>query len=243
MVINSLQNAQVKAWMKLHQSKYRQQSSMFIVEGEHLIEEAIKAQALEVLILKEGTLNPFNFDPTVELSEAVFHKLSQTVSMGSLMGVCRFKAAQRLEGQRFIICDRIQDPGNLGTLIRTALSFGFDQVILSKDCVDVTNDKVVRATQGALFQSSIVMMELKDAISQLKSQGVTVYGTGFNHAKHLSTVASTYPVALVLGNEGQGVQKDIIDLCDDTLLIEMSMFDSLNVAVAGSILAYHFRKG
>jgi len=243
MVINSLQNAHVKAWMKLHQTKYRQQSFQFLVEGEHLIQEAMKSNALEVLILKEGCDSPFKFHTIIEVSEAVFHKLSQTVSGGSVMGVCRFRMAQQLEGQRFMVCDRVQDPGNLGTLIRTALSFGFDQVILSKDCVDVTNDKVIRATQGALFQSSIVIMDLHEAIPLLKAQGVTVYATGFDAAQNLSTIPTIYPVAFVLGNEGQGVQKDLMALCDETICIEMSMFDSLNVAVAGAILAYHFRKG
>jgi len=242
MFIDSLTNSQVKYWVSLQQAKNRQESGQFLVEGDHLVQEATKAQAVDLILLSEGRDNPYPEIRSLVLSEKVFKKVSLIQSQGSIMAVCHVNKQKSGLGERIILCDRIQDPGNLGTIIRTATAFGFDQIICSKDCVDHTNEKVIRATQGALFHIDIVQSDLLETILEAKKSGIKVYGTSLSEAVKLSDVVASAPLALVLGNEGSGVSDEILKHCDQNILIESSSFESLNVAVACGILCYHFRK-
>lgn len=242
MTIDSLTNAQVKTWVSLHQAKYRRESGVFLVEGDHLVQEAFKANALDVILLSEGRDNPYPSVRSVVLSDKVFKKVSQLESAGSIMAVCRLELNREVKGNRLVLCDRIQDPGNLGTIIRSATAFGFDGILCSDDCVDFTNEKVIRSTQGALFQIALTQTDLNQAILDLKKSGVKVYGTALDKAVPLSQIKPSIPVAFVLGNEGSGVSASLLELCDQNLVIESEAFESLNVAVAAGILCHHFRK-
>lgn len=242
MFIQSNQNPHFKALLKLHEVKERKRTGQFLVEGQHLIEEALKVGALDQLILCEGTISTFDFKQELTLSLQLFSKLSQTQSMGKMIGLCHLESPQILNTNRILICDRIQDPGNMGSMIRSACAFGFDQIICSQDCVDVTNEKVIRSTQGALFHIPIQYADLTSTIQSLKQQDVKVYGTGFEHSQELSNIQTQAKMAFVLGNEGTGVSTDILKACDDIITIEMAQFESLNVASATAILLYQFRK-
>ncbi|MCF0108514.1 MAG: RNA methyltransferase, partial [Erysipelotrichaceae bacterium] len=131
-----------------------------------------------------------------------------------------------------------QDPGNVGTIIRTALSFGFEQVICSNDCADLFNEKTIRSSQGAIFHIPYVRGDLKDIIIQLKKEGFMVVGTDLSNSVPLKELKQQGKMVIVLGNEGQGMRKDVSSLCDINVKIEMKTFDSLNVAIAGGILMY-----
>lgn len=242
MTIDSLTNAQVKTWVSLHQAKHRKESGTFLVEGDHLVQEALKAGAVDLLLLKVGRDNPAPQVKSVVLSDKVFKKVSQLESAGSIMALCRLDFQKKISGQRLILCDRIQDPGNLGTIIRSATAFGFDGILCSEDCVDFTNEKVIRSTQGALFHIALAQADLALTIKALQENGVLVYGTSLDKAIPLTQVSPTAPMAFVLGNEGSGVSKDLLALCDQNLVIESHAFESLNVAVAAGILCHHFRK-
>ncbi|NTW95153.1 MAG: RNA methyltransferase [Erysipelotrichaceae bacterium] len=242
MTIDSLTNAQVKYWVSLHQTKNRQEAGQFLVEGDHLVEEAVSENAVDLILLSMGRENPYPEIKSVVLSDKVFSKVSRLESLGSIMAVCHLSQRETHNPQRIIICDRIQDPGNLGTIIRTSTAFGFDKIICSLDCVDYTNEKVIRSTQGALFHIELVQMDLARAINDLKKSGVSVVGTTLEDAISLTDVKRQFPMALVLGNEGAGVSKEILDLCDQKIKIESSSFESLNVAIAAGILCHHFRK-
>lgn len=241
-IITSSANTSYKEFLKLHETKYRKKTGSFLVEGMHLVLEAQKNNALRMLILKEGEEAPFDFATIYTLSESLFDKLSATVSSGCIMAVCEFKEEEVKDAQRVLVCERIQDPGNMGTLIRSACAFGFDQIICTPDCVDVTNEKVIRSTQGSLFQIPIQILDINTCIHQLNKENFHIYGTGFNQSIHLSDVVIKNKIALVLGNEGQGLSKQALCLCNEIITIEMQDFDSLNVSVAGGILMYHFRK-
>jgi RNA methyltransferase, TrmH family len=242
MTIDSLTNAQVKFWVSLHQAKHRRETGSFLVEGDHLVQEAFKANALDLILLIEGRDNPYPSVKSVVLSDKVFKKVSQVESQGSIMAVCRLDLTKAVVGKRLVLCDRIQDPGNLGTIIRSATAFGFDGILCSDDCVDFTNEKVIRSTQGALFHIALTQTDLKQAILDLKKNGVTVYGTSLDQAVSLSAVKPSTPIAFVLGNEGSGVSQDVLSVCDQNIIIESTGFESLNVAVAAGILCHHFRK-
>jgi len=232
--------------LKLQQKKYRQASKTFLVEGAHLVLEAIQAGfASEILMCVEKPMDDFDTKEikSVYLSEPLFEKLAQTQTPQKVMAVCRMKEMDMIRHDRLLLLDNIQDPGNLGTLIRSALAFSFDGVIVSEATVDIYNEKVIRATQGAIFSIPIIKRNLEKYILDLKASDVRVYGTEVSDAKPLSAVCAHSKMAFVLGSEGAGVSDGVLSLVDENITVEMGDFsESLNVGVAGSILMYQFRK-
>lgn len=240
-MITSMQNDTIKKIMKLKQKKYRDESGLFLVEGFHLVEEARKHHCIQIIIT---TLNdPFD-EETIYVSQDVMNKLAFTKTPQPIMAVCLKNQTSSIlsDGKRYLLLDRVQDPGNVGTMMRTALAFGYDQIIMSKDCVDLYNDKVIRATQGALFEINVCIMDLTEAISVLRKQKVSLYGTCLRHALAIDDYKNEERMAFVLGNEGQGVSQDILDLCDHLLYIPIQSVESLNVGIAAAITMYHFRR-
>lgn len=243
MEINSPMNEKVKNWAKLQRKKYRDQTGQFLIEGEHLIGEALKAGVVELLLVEAGRTNPFHQEKeAIVCSESVMRKLSANVSGAWLIAVCAQKVSRKSRNSRIVALDGVQDPGNVGTIIRTAVAFGFDQVLLSPDCADVYNEKCVRSTQGALFHIAISRTELIPALRSLKEKGVMVIATALHEAQPLSELPIVENVALVLGNEGQGIRPATLEICDQRAFIEMSSFESLNVAVAAGICLYRYRR-
>lgn len=240
-MITSLQNETIKEIMKLKQKKYRDEKDLFLVEGYHLVEEARKANCIQMLIT---TLEEKFVEKTLYVSDKVMEKLAFTKSPQPIMAICYKNKNQELlkAGKRYLLLDGLQDPGNVGTIMRTALAFGYDQIIMSKDCVDLYNDKVIRSTQGALFQMNTCIIDLKEAITFLKQQGVKVYGTSLQNAQSIDQHQTYNQMAFVMGNEGQGVHQEILDLCDERLYIPIQSIESLNVAIAAAITMYHFKE-
>ena len=240
-MITSLQNETIKEIMKLKQKKYRDELGLFLIEGYHLLEEAKKVNCIDTIITTQD--ESYN-ELTLLVSTHVMSKLAFTKTPQPVMAICHQPKNQQLmiDGQRFLLLDRVQDPGNVGTMIRTALAFGYDQVIMSENCVDLYNDKVIRSTQGAMFQMNICIMNLKEAIIELQNHGVKVYGTCLQNASSINSYSSQKAMAFVMGNEGQGISQEILDLCDERLYIPIQSIESLNVGVAAGITMYHFQK-
>ncbi len=236
--IRSLQNEQVKRWARLHTKKERDLRKQFLIEGEHLLEEAKTAGIVETIISSEQRKE--TDIPVVYVSEAVLKKLSSSVSGASVIGVCRMKEEQVPEWKRVLMLDCVQDPGNLGTLIRTAVSFGYDAVYLSEDCCDGYNEKTIRSTQGALFHIPVIRTDLRALCEAMKRKGVTVVAAALDASVPMRSVAPSEKMAFILGNEGNGIRRQLQEEADIRMRIEMSGFESLNVAVAGGILMYHF---
>lgn len=243
MIISSKHNESFKLLLKLSEGKQRKKQNLFRVEGKHLVEEAIKHGALVHLVLREDVECSLNHDSIWTMSSELYQSLSLVSSQSECMGVCRYPVPVKEFGTRVLILDRIQDPGNFGTIIRTAVAFGFDAIIASEDCVDLGNEKVIRSTQGALFQIPVMTQNLLESIPYLKQKGFKVYGTSLKDSIALSKLVETpTKLALVFGNEGAGVSSSILNLCDERIQIEMANFESLNVAIACGILSYRFRK-
>ncbi len=242
MKIQSVQNERVKQWTKLHSKKGREAMQQFLIEGEHLIQEALKDESVELILVEEGNRNPFDGVDCIECSASVMKKLSQNISGCKLMAVCLMKKKTIKKRNRLILLDNIQDPGNMGTMIRTAHAFGFDGVYCSKDCVDLYNEKTIRSTQGALFLIPVIRRDLNFLVEELKKEEVCVIGTALNHATPLSSCDKLLKMAFIFGNEGQGVSKELLEKTDKNIKIEMQGFDSLNVAVAAGICMHSFRK-
>ncbi|MEG0695303.1 MAG: RNA methyltransferase [Erysipelotrichaceae bacterium] len=242
MEITSKNNDKVKQWVRYQEKKYRELDQMFLVEGLHLIEEAHKAGLIECLIMKKGFASPYKEYSIYEVNDEIMKKISCSVSGSDIIAQVHFPQNNKQLGNRIILLDDVQDPGNVGTMIRSALSFGFDQVILSLGCADVYNEKVVRSTQGAIFHLSILRQDLTRIIPLIKAEKTPVYATDLKASKGLSTIEKSNKVALVFGNEGNGIHRELLNLCDQNIIIEMNQFESLNVAVAAGICMYHFRK-
>ena len=148
-----------------------------------------------------------------------------------------------ITGNHILILDDIADPGNLGTIIRSSCAFNVDTIILSTNSVDIYNDKVLRSTQGMIFNMNIIYCDLEDIIPKLRDNGYLILGTNVNNGVDVRTVkVSKY--ALIMGNEGHGVGENIQNMCDKNLYIAMNFdCESLNVAVATSILLYELNRG
>lgn len=241
MVITSIENKKIKNIKKLYTKKYRDESNLFIVEGEHLIYEAYNSGLLLELVLEENTDINIDISKTI-VTYNVLKYISQLECAPKVIGICK-KITESEIGNKVLLLDDIQDPGNLGTIIRSSVAFNIDTIILSKNTVDLYNPKVIRATQGMLFHINIVVMDLLDIIKKLKNNNYKIYGTKVNGGKSLKNVEKSKKFAIIMGNEGNGVKDTLLNMCDEFIYIDMnSNCESLNVGVATSIILYELDK-
>ena len=244
MLITSLDNDRVKGYIKLKDRKYRKKTNTFIVEGRHLVLEAYKAGKIIELILEKDEVLPLDL-PIVYVTNEIINKISEMENPSTVMALCKMDEKEEIIGDKILMLDGIQDPGNLGTIIRSSLAFNVDTIVLSPECVDLYNPKVIRSTQGMIFGINIVRSELESVIKNLKQQEIPVYGTNVEYGEDVTILKEKDKTkyGLVMGNEGQGVRKEILDMCDKYLFIDMNdKVESLNVAVATSILLYELNK-
>ncbi len=240
-VISSLQNERIKNLSKLLSKKFRDMEGKFLVEGDHLVEEAYKAGLLLEVVKCEDVLGDYDV-PTTLVTYEVIKKLSNTVNPQRIVGVVK-KIAEKELGNKVLILDDIQDPGNLGTIIRSSLAFNIDSIVLSNNSVDMYNDKVLRSSEGMIFHINIVRRDINELIGELHSNGYKVYGTKVDGGTLVDNINVSNKYALVMGNEGNGVKNEILNLCDEYLYIKMSdKVESLNVGVATSIILYELNK-
>ena len=241
MIVTSLDNDKVKKLSKLQQKKYRDEFNQYIVEGEHLVEEAFKSGCLKELLVSEDYHGSLLDVPCTYYSREVMKKISSMDTASTIMGLCDKKSDNSVSGKKIVILDGIQDPGNLGTIIRSSLAFNIDTIVLTENTVDLYNPKVLRATQGMFFHINVVNMKGVNVIELLKNNNIPVYGTNVNNGEDVRNLSSEEKesFALVMGNEGNGVRKEISDLCTKNLYIKMNdKVESLNVGIATSILLY-----
>jgi len=243
-MITSKQNSVIKRIKKLQQRKHRKKEQKFIIEGFHLIEEAVKSNwVVETIIKTENTesLNYLGSEQVMIVSSSVFAYLSTTETPQGILAVVQMKTSLNYKGDKLLLLDGVQDPGNVGTLIRTADAAGFSAVVLGKGSADIYNDKTVRATQGSLFHLPIMSVDLMEEIPYLQNEGYFICVTTLEESTDYKSVNMDKPFALVMGNEGAGVQSGIQQISD--IRVKIPIFgkaESLNVAVAAGILMYEF---
>lgn len=244
MLITSLENDKIKKYIKLKEKKYRDLYNMFLVEGEHLVVEAFRCGLLEEILIEQDEVTLIDSEITYVTKE-ILAKLSSLETPSHIIGVCKKKEEATELGNKLLLLDRVQDPGNLGTIIRSSKAFGIDTIVLGEGCCDLYNEKVIRSTQGIGFHINIVSRNLVDVINELKEKDIPVLGTRVEFGEDIRTLTNRdkEKYALIMGNEGRGVDRDILDMCDKYIYIELdSKVESLNVAIAASILLYELNR-
>lgn len=249
-VIRSQQNAWVKQLLKLQTAKGRKKQARYLLEGEHLVEEVIRSQkSVECFVVSERASSYYQSMtaeyPTTIVSDALFEKLSTTQTQQGILAVVPLEKSslETVFKGRYLLLDAVQDPGNLGTIIRSADAAGFDAVVVGEGCVDVFNDKVIRSMQGSQFHLPLYHEKLEDLIPRLKKQQIPVVATALHErAVDYQWLRQKESVAIIVGNEGQGVRKIVMEQAD--ILVKIPLFgqaESLNVAVASALLMYQTR--
>ena len=232
-MITSKENSEVKYINKLKKASFRDSEGIFIVEGFHLVYEAYKRG----LLLKVISTKEEDFDvPHLIVSESILKHLSN-LSNPSIMGLVKIKENNNIEGNLILALDNIQDPGNLGTILRSAKAFNVKTILLSEDSVSLYNDKVIRSGQGLIFDLNIIRCDLAKMIKKL---GFKVLVTDVDGGTDINDYKLNERSILVMGSEGRGVSSKIKELKDEALYIKMNKdCESLNVAVAASIIMHH----
>ncbi len=235
MKIVSRNNATIKRLMELKTKKGRKEQQCFLIEGYHMVAMAKELGVLkEVYTLKEEK----DYPSAIEVSEEVMKKISYAETPQGIIGVVSFLQKEVGKSHRILYLDGVSDPGNMGTLIRTAAAFGYE-IWLSSTCVDVYNEKVIASTQGAIFLVPFAKKGWKD-VEEKKSEGYEVYVTSLQQAMNMEETKNPEKLILVLGNEAHGVSREALEHASKTIRIPMKEMESLNVAVAGGIAMYHY---
>ncbi|MCI8393954.1 MAG: RNA methyltransferase [Bacilli bacterium] len=241
MKIESLQNKKVKEWQKLKEKKYRDQNKCFLIEGDHLLKEALKKDlVLEIISINSHYAN-LNL-PFFEVTPNILQKISQQKSIPEVIAICKKIESHEISGSVCIL-DGIQDPGNLGTIIRSAIAFHVETLILSKDTVDIYNEKVLRATEGMIFHINFIREDLDKIIPLLKQQKYKIYGTDVQTGIPLNEVTFSKKKCIIIGNEGNGMKEKQKKECDSLIHIPINPeCESLNAAIATSIIFYEMNR-
>lgn len=252
--ITSVHNQRVKDWKKLQTKKGRRKSNTYLLDGWHLVLEASRSnQKLLTLIGIGDELDRHAdivalFDDVFEVTPAIMKDIVDSETPQGIAAVVELPNAHQLPKDRlhgaWLFLDRIQDPGNVGTMVRTADAAGFQGVVASDQTADFFNPKVVRSMQGSQFHLQLVSGDLKKWIADFKAAGLPVFGSELNpQAKNFRDVNPGADFALIMGNEGHGMDHDLLNQTTDNLYIPMpGQAESLNVAVSAGILMFELNR-
>lgn len=234
-MINSVGNEKIKKYSKLLQKKYRDETNLYLVSTDHLVKEAIKDKNVVDIFLLEGSSN--SYGNVTFVTESVMRKLTNLKTLPNVIAVVKKRKERDIDGN-VLLLDGVQDPGNVGTIIRSAVAFNIDTIVLGNGTVDIYNEKVLRASEGMINNINIIKRNLIDTIMELKINGYEIIGTKVDGGTDIKKIKSN-KYALLVGNEGSGVSKNLLDLCDNYAYIKMNKIcESLNVGVATSIIIH-----
>lgn len=246
--ITSTSNETIKYFISLNDKKTRMNAKRFIVEGYHLVDEASKTNLLEAIIsTDEKELKKINNVRRYLVNDAIINKIATTKNPQNILGIVKMldhnitNLLPIIKGNKtkLIMLDDVNDPGNLGTIIRTAAGLGYDGIIMSPNTVDLYNEKVIRSTQGVMFKIPIIKANLQEVIKMLKKEKVFCIGTALTNAKDVKHITKKDKFAICLGNEAKGISKEVLDNMDENVKIAMNNdVESLNVSIAAGIIMY-----
>lgn len=259
--IHSQQNRVIKELKALHSKKERDNQGKFIIEGIRFVNEAIENNQSISSIVVSDTLSAKSAQlyiqkateskiPLYQIPERIFKEITDTVSPQGVLATIHFQPLalnswlKESIPQKLLLLDRLQDPGNMGTIIRTADAFGFDTVIAIKGSVDIYNPKVLRSTMGAIFRVQCIQdQDVSNVFSMLHSKTYSIYATALNESDSIFDTVFKTPLCLVIGNEANGISKEILAHCNHKIKIPMQgKTESLNASIAGSIAMYEIHR-
>jgi len=242
-IITSTSNQIVKYIRALKAKKARNESGTFVVEGEKFVREIAAPWEVEFFVVSEDNAEK-NFSAVRHfvVSNRIFESISDVVQPQGVLAVVRQRAyvlddMLNAETPLFLLCEDVQDPGNVGAILRIAHGLGFCGVVLSEGCADVYSPKVIRSSAGSALHVPFVTMPLPLAIATLKSRSVDIFATKASAKHMLFHLDFRPPTAFIIGNEAKGLSKDILALADSDVSIPIQS-ESLNASVACGILAY-----
>lgn len=238
--ITSLKNPKVAAWKALKDRKGRRESGCFLVEGRKMVEEALaSAFDVEAVLVQEGVSFPDGLTmPVYELPEHVLAAVCDTKTPQGIAAVVRMKEQSAL-GRHIVVLDGVQDPGNVGTILRTADAFDCDGVFLVNACADPYSPKTARATMGAVFRRDVYQCTADELCALLQKSNLPLYGTALRNDTVSLRDAELSRAAVAIGSEGRGLSAEILAKCEKTIKIPMSpRCESLNAAVAASVVLW-----
>ncbi len=236
MEITSVNNERIKELSKLQVKKYREEYKLFLIEGDHLIYEAYKAGYLKEVYTTDIDKYDYTDINIIKVSEEVLKKLSEQSSSTDAVGVCNFIEEKLDNNHNLLILDEVQDPGNLGTIIRSAVAFDFD-ILLGDNTVDIYNSKTIRSTEGMLFHVNYVKDNIEKFIDDNKTY--IYYVADMDKGTNLKDLDLNHKLAIIMGNEGSGVSQLLKEKVNNFVHIGQSdKCESLNVGVASSIIMY-----
>jgi TrmH family RNA methyltransferase len=249
--IESKDNILIKDIKKLKEKKYRKDSKMFLVEGFRFIEEALDSdfEVVQIFISARGEVKYENSlvknklqknTKVYSISDSLFKSICDTESPQGIIAAVRNKSSQiKYNGGFYMLADKIQDPGNMGTIIRTAHAAGAMGVIITKGTVDIYNEKTLRATMGSIFKIPILYDKDLSLVQELRTNGFKLVTSSLDCDNNFYDIDLKGNVIISVGNEGNGISEEVYDISDLKIKIPMpGGAESLNAAVAASIMMY-----
>ncbi|MGM0446174.1 MAG: TrmH family RNA methyltransferase [Bacillota bacterium] len=250
--ITSIKNNKIKSLRKLYQKKYRKEKGQFILEGLRLSRGSYKAGAdIDTIFLTRDYYNsiknqPFIIDNQQKLvfvSKDLIEEVADTENPQEIITVVNkpnYDQKAVFSKEYILVLDRVQDPGNMGTIIRTAVAAGFQSIIITKGSVDIFNLKVLRSTVGAIYSIPFIKdVELNQLKSMLKDKKQNIYAADLNTDMYYNRLKYKTPLSLIIGNEARGIRAELLDLADQKVKIPIrGDIESLNAAVAAGLMMY-----
>ena len=246
-IITSVKNPRVLAWRSLQTHKGREEQDAFLVEGTRMVSEALASDfGLRSVLVREDYSLSFPVPssvPVFTLSEHVFSAVTDTKTPQGIAAVLS-RRVRPLSGSRLLALDAVQDPGNVGTIIRTADAAGFDGILLGPDCADLFSPKVLRSTMGSIFRMSFSFpQDLPAALKELRNQGYSILSSQLDGELFYERKDVAPSFVLIIGNEGNGISEPVKAEATHHLRLPMrGGAESLNAAVAAGIMMYDLMK-
>lgn len=244
-MIVSKDNSQIKHIRQLNQKKYRDEYKEFVVEGTKIVQEAIEEnENIQLIVICEELLKKAIDTKNYKVeyvNKSIFELISDTVTPQGILAVIKEKEPKEITSRVLFALDDIQDPGNMGTIIRTLDAAGIKDLIISKESADIYNPKVTRSTMGAIYRLNVIRENLKSKLLDLKEKGYKIVVTSLATDKYYYDIDYNEKMIIVIGNEGKGVSKEINEIADIKIKIPMlGKAESLNASIATGILAYEY---
>lgn len=245
--IIAVNNPLIQYLKTLQKSKNRYQNQQFLVEGWHLVEKALQEEVVLTIFILIDQLKRYQSKlpkkvKIVLVNKEIIKKISQEITPQGIIALCKFKVVIEKNPNNVLLLDKIQDPSNLGAILRSCSAFAINKLFLSHDSVDLYNHKVISASQGAIFNVNLEYCDLIPLIEKLKKENYYLYGTFLHETKSLKTLETIKfqtKNAILFGNEGQGINQELRNLVDENVLIKTTNnVESLNLATSVAITIY-----